>query len=222
MGVDELRARARASDPILWVFLGDSITHGALHTFGWRDYTEIFAERVRFELGRQGDLVLNAAYSGYTAPRLASELDHRCLRFRPQVVSIMIGTNDAKAGPAGLTEFETTLTDMVRRVQAETAAHVILQMPPPIDTRNAPERESLPRYAEAMRRVARATDAALCDHEAAWLDFEARSGRNRFYLLSDPFHPNEHGHRFLAQTFLDWLGYGGWDNTTPWAGLRRA
>ena len=152
MGVDELRARARASDPILWVFLGDSITHGALHTFGWRDYTEIFAERVRFELGRQGDLVLNAAYSGYTAPRLASELDHRCLRFRPQVVSIMIGTNDAKAGPAGLTEFETTLTDMVRRVQTEIGAHIILQTPPPIDTRNAPERESLPRYAEAMRR----------------------------------------------------------------------
>ena len=70
-----------------------------------------------------------------------------------------------------------------------------------------------------MRRVAQATDAALCDHEAAWLDFEARSGRSRFFLLNDPIHPNDHGHRFIARTLLNWLGYGDWENTTPWAKL---
>ena len=33
-----------------WVFYGDSITHGAAHTHGWRSFPEIFQERVRWEL----------------------------------------------------------------------------------------------------------------------------------------------------------------------------
>ena len=40
----------RSAEPVKWLFYGDSITHGAVHTFGARDYTEHFTERVRFEL----------------------------------------------------------------------------------------------------------------------------------------------------------------------------
>ena len=53
-----------ADAPVKWLFYGDSITHGARHTYGFRDYTELFAERVRFELGRRLDVVLNTAVGG--------------------------------------------------------------------------------------------------------------------------------------------------------------
>jgi acyl-CoA thioesterase I len=53
-------------EPIIWVFTGDSITHGALHTFGWRSYVEHFAERVRFEMRRMTDVVINTGISGDT------------------------------------------------------------------------------------------------------------------------------------------------------------
>lgn len=35
--------------PVTWVFLGDSITQGVVHTHGHRGYVEHFAERVRGE-----------------------------------------------------------------------------------------------------------------------------------------------------------------------------
>ncbi|HEU5326569.1 MAG TPA: hypothetical protein VFU78_00670, partial [Thermomicrobiales bacterium] len=47
-----VRALLQGVEPVRWVFAGDSITHGAAHTIGWRDYTELFGERVRWELRR--------------------------------------------------------------------------------------------------------------------------------------------------------------------------
>jgi len=40
----------RDSKPYIWVFTGDSITHGAKHTAGQRSYSEIFEERLRWEM----------------------------------------------------------------------------------------------------------------------------------------------------------------------------
>ena len=33
-------------EPVRWLFAGDSITQGARHTRGHRDYTQLFKERV--------------------------------------------------------------------------------------------------------------------------------------------------------------------------------
>src|SRR5580704_17629260 len=60
-GVKELLA---GKEPVAWVFTGDSITHGALHTKGWRSYPEHFAERVRWEMKRMRDIVINTGISG--------------------------------------------------------------------------------------------------------------------------------------------------------------
>ena len=50
--------------PLKWLFYGDSITHGAFHTFGARDYTELFSERIRGEMTRAQDIVIKTALSG--------------------------------------------------------------------------------------------------------------------------------------------------------------
>src|SRR5580765_4964844 len=83
----------RSPEPIRWVFAGDSITHGALHTFGWRDYTELFAERVRWELGRMRDVVIKTGVSGWRVPDLKGDLTWSVLQHRPQVLSIALGMN---------------------------------------------------------------------------------------------------------------------------------
>ena len=63
--------------PLKWLFYGDSITHGAVHTFGWRDYTQLFAERIRAELGRNMDVVINTAISGHNTEHLIDSFDWR-------------------------------------------------------------------------------------------------------------------------------------------------
>ena len=61
--MEQVKELLRGEYPVKWLFYGDSITHGALHTFGWRDYTELFAERLRFELGRTMDTVSGLRFS---------------------------------------------------------------------------------------------------------------------------------------------------------------
>ena len=58
-----------------WLFYGDSITHGAKHTAGSKDFSELFRERIAWELGRRDDLVLNGAYSGFTTRELLEKFD---------------------------------------------------------------------------------------------------------------------------------------------------
>ena len=42
--VEPFRTMLAGKEPLTWIFTGDSITHGALHTWGWRSYVEHFAE----------------------------------------------------------------------------------------------------------------------------------------------------------------------------------
>src|SRR5262245_43171096 len=86
-GVKELLGR---KEPLTWVFTGDSITHGALHTKGWRSYPEHFAERVRWELKRMRDIVVNTGISGDRAQGLLPDIDWRVLHLKPDVVSVML------------------------------------------------------------------------------------------------------------------------------------
>ena len=63
-GLEGIKTLLAGKDPVMWVITGDSITHGALHTLGWRSYPEHFAERVRWELRRVRDIVINTGISG--------------------------------------------------------------------------------------------------------------------------------------------------------------
>src|SRR5262245_5879886 len=109
-GIKQLLAGKKA---LTWVFTGDSITHGALHTLGWRSYPEHFAERVRWELRRMRDVVINTGISGDRTGGLLADLNWRALRFQLHVVSVMLGMNDAGSGTPGRETFEKNLTASV-------------------------------------------------------------------------------------------------------------
>src|SRR5581483_8207312 len=104
-----IRALLSGNNPVTWVFTGDSITHGALHTMGWRDYPQHFAERVRWEMHRYRDVVINTGISGDRMPGLLADADWRVYRFQPKVVSLMMGMNDCTAGPTGRDEYRRNL-----------------------------------------------------------------------------------------------------------------
>ncbi|MFI6817974.1 SGNH/GDSL hydrolase family protein [Nonomuraea sp. NPDC050328] len=175
---------------VLWLFCGDSVTQGALHTFGFRDYTQLFAERVRFELERPGDVVVNTAVSGarFTQPDLA--------RFEPDVVSLMFGMNDCLDGTRGLDGFHAAYAEAVTRIQ-RAGARAVVHTPNRVLPGALPERiEHLGAYAEVARKVAADTGALLVDHHAEW------GGRPIAHWMADDCHPNEYGHRALARSLL--------------------
>src|SRR5690554_5045874 len=103
----ELIAKSlKEKDPLIWVFIGDSITHGAKHTHGYRAYPEIFSERVRYELGRVRDVVINTGISGNTTQNILDDFDWRVKQFNPRIVSLMIGTNDCATGRIPIALYE--------------------------------------------------------------------------------------------------------------------
>ena len=203
MSMEAVRQLLVSPSPAKWVFTGDSITHGALHTFGWRDYVELFAERVRFELGRGMDLVINTGISGHTTRDLLAGFDWRIGQLRPHAVFVMIGMNDCSEDrQIGLTEFQANLEQLVARI-GQVPAIPVLQTTCPILPGQSPERTPyFPAYMDAIRSVAADHQLPLIDHERFWRERAA----SHFYWMSDPFHPNECGHRAFAFCLYQALG----------------
>ncbi len=187
---------ANKSAPITWVFTGDSITHGASHTHGERSYHEHFAERVRWEMGRRRDIVVNTGISGDTADGILKDFEHRVSRFKPDVVSIMIGMNDCTRGSEGRTKFESNLGELVRRVRSNGAVpllHTTNTIGPSSDSR----RNDLPAYNEIIAKTARSEKTVLVDHWSYWRK-QHPDALSLGEWLNDPIHPNARGHREFA------------------------
>jgi lysophospholipase L1-like esterase len=194
------------SEPVTWLFTGDSITHGALHTHGFRSYPEHFAERVRWELGRVRDVVINTGISGDQVPGLLKDLDHRVLRFEPQVVSIMMGMNDATAGESGREGFRESYRTLIDTLREKTDSFLLLHTPNPI-TPAATSRADLPAYSQIVREVAEEKKTGLIDQEKLWNEYLSAKGRDLNYLLNDgTIHPNGVGHVLFAWNLFKELG----------------
>ena len=206
--VESIRALLDRPTPVRWVFAGDSITHGAAHTVGWRDYTELFSERIRWELGRTRDIVIKTGISGWTVEDLIADLEWNVLQFRPECVSLMFGLNDCLKGPDGIDRFRETYTRIIETIRAETGAEILMHTPNwLLPTDRAARVEFLPMYREAVLEIAKVTCAACVDHFPIWAAAEPSGGMHHW--LAHGCHPNEYGHRVLVHTIFRELGI--WD-----------
>lgn len=193
--------------PLRWLFAGDSITHGALHTFGWRDYTEHFTERLRYEMARGRDHVIKTAISGWTVRQCLDDFDWSVAQHRPHVVSINYGMNDCTKGEKGLADFESNYRTVIERVHGELKAPIVLHVPNPILPNDVSRAAPLPAYSQVVRKLAAEQGCVLVDHAAGW------EGRSLWYLLSDAIHPNDLGHKLMAHLMLKELEM--WDERSP-------
>lgn len=193
-------------DSPTWVFTGDSITQGVFHTHGARSWVELVQERIHWELERTQDIVVNSGVSGWTAGQVLESFDHLVGRFKAEIVSISLGTNDSNRGSAGLEEFRTNLTRLVDHAAVE-GAEIILHTPvlTMLDAGEA-RRLHLHEYAGVVREVAIKGNLILVDHEEYWKDHFGTSQPTPW--MDDHTHPNAVGHKEMANTTLRVLGLG--------------
>jgi len=192
-----------------WVFAGDSITHGALHTFGQRDYVQHFEERLRYELRRPGDYVIRTAASGWNLNTLIADIEASVLQFAPQVVSINMGMNEASNGLDGLEDFRSGYTALVHTIRRQTGAALIIHTPNTIDPADTERGPYLSEYAAAVHAMAVENDTVLVDHFTYWQQARKANVKRQLYWLNDAIHPNEYGHRAMAHLLIRELGL--WD-----------
>lgn len=220
---DATDVRARLDVPAAqaretWVFTGDSITHGAAHTRGYRSWSQQVEERVRWELRRFGDQTVNTAISGDTAAGILATWDERVATHDPTVVVTMVGMNDVVllGGAAGLETFRAQVTEIVERTRALGAVPVLATSQPVRGGGAGTNRATYPQYVQVVREVAAAQDTVLVDNYARWM--LEHDGNPPSTLWSDDIHPGPQGHLAFAQTFLEDLG--AWDGSTGVGALR--
>lgn len=203
--------KSRGKTPWTWVFYGDSITHGARHTYGWRSFQEIFHERIRGEYLIKNDVVINSGSSGYTTRELlqVDYYNRMVKRYQPQVVFLLIGMNDAaNTNPNGVNEFSSRLEQLIQRLEGEKAI-VVLQTYNTIEYK--PQQKdylarynNLPAYNQVIRDMAEKYDLILVDHDAYWREYAADPAVLHFWL-GETIHPGARGHLEMAKLILQEL-----------------
>src|SRR5438105_3042471 len=116
---------ARADFPLkdgdVWVMVGDSITQQHLHS----NYFEAFcyARYPKMKFGFR-----NSGVGGHTIPTTLSRFDYDVAGWKPTVVSVELGMNDAGGTPTD--KFVSNMGAMVARIKASGARPVILSASP--------------------------------------------------------------------------------------------
>lgn len=208
-----LRGLLASGAPLTWVLTGDSITHGLIHTRGARNYVDHLHELIRGDLGRVQDTVINTAITGWRADLILGDFDHRVATWRPDVVTLMIGTNDCTTEwldpPIEVDAFAASITEFVHRVR-EIGAVPVLQTPPTVDLLHAPDRARIGDFAQAIREVGAREGVVLVDQHARFAAFSVGTGPGNeeiaWGLLDDAFHPGASGHALLALGVAEELG----------------
>jgi len=203
--MERVKTLLSRKEPVKWLFYGDSITHGALHTWGWRDYTEHFRERVRFELGRTMDIVLNTAISGNTTADLLESFPWRAESFKPDAVFVMIGMNDSVPEHALAISPEQFVKNLELLADKFAAMHtlVIMQTTCPVLPGAAKGHDTaLDQYMEITRNFSIRRKLPLIDHYHYWRENEPL----RYFWMSNAIHPNQYGHAVFAHYLFKGLG----------------
>lgn len=191
--------------PVTWVFTGDGVTHGARHTSGARCFPELFAERIRWELRRLLDVVINTGVEGAKCNNLQSDLEWRVTRFEPDVVFVTMGLHDSIAGARGALEFRRHLAEVVDELEADGAI-VVLNTPNPVLPQEDERFAHLPQYVEQIRSISDELQIPLVDHWAHWERVCPGDAALAQWLGRDGIHPNGQGHRQMARLVLHRLG----------------
>ncbi len=199
---DALQRLLGRKKPVMWLFLGDSITHGAMHTTGGRDYVDHLEELIRWERRapqRIRDCVVNAGVSGDTLARFFDERSWRLLPEKADVVMVNFGVNDARSR-VSREEFEKQLRGLVKQIRKDGGI-VVLQVPTMV--RGMKQRDW--DFRASVRGVAEEMKCLLVDHPLFWK--EVGQGDDVLAVwMNDALHPNKLGHRAMAQAVARALG----------------
>lgn len=163
----EIKNQIMQKKSLTWLFIGDSITHGAVHTHGYDSFPQLFEKYIHEEKNRKNDIVINTGVSGATTQDF---LDNKQTRYEQyqhaNIVFIMFGTNDC-VKLANLPLFKKNLQQIIQMVQKNNTLPII-RTPNPCVEADFERGIKLIEYVEAIRNCAKENHIVLIDHYKQW------------------------------------------------------
>jgi len=203
-----------AGAPVTIVAFGDSTT-------AERGSTQVYASLLQNELRHVR--VINAGVPGNTTDMARKRFEQDVLTHQPQIAILQFGINDAavdvwKTPPVteprvSLERYEANMRYFVQTLKARNIRVVLMTANPLRWTPKLKEMYGrspyqpqdpggfnalLVPYCESARRVAQEEGAELLDAQRAFVEQAQKQGFTVDALLSDGMHPNDKGHRIVA------------------------
>ncbi len=184
---------------------------------------QVFAQRLPALLAAKGIVceVVNSgvgsSHTGTLADNDFAKVKHGLERFEtdvlahnPDIVIIGFGTNDAyidENTPNGTSrinvpKYQENLAYMVERLQRKGTI-VILTAPSPLSfPRPTFQNDRLYQYVKAVRKLSKKYDTGLADNYKLYMEYR-KDGEGYEVLLPDGVHPNDEGHRIIAENLVN-------------------
>ena len=174
--------KLRNGEHVTIVALGDSITANTLYNYGRMNWVSLLDVALFEKYGFESCTLINAGVPGSTYAHSLKRLDRDVLRFKPDMVIIMLGMNDAGHGAAYLPKFKEEVHQTIERIRSECHSDILLMTPNPIVTDTGGkwfenmspgkvlevDKRPVGKYAKVIVEVAKETNCALIDNYTIW------------------------------------------------------
>ncbi|MCI3923102.1 SGNH/GDSL hydrolase family protein [Paenibacillus sp. TRM 82003] len=205
------------SHPFTVLFQGDSITDGGRgrsddpnHILG-HSYAYLVAAELGESLAESGLRFYNRGISGNRVSDLYARWNEDCFALNPDLISILIGVNDAwrimNDEPTGVTDrFERAYRHLLTETREVLPNAGLVLMEPFILHTGAPAanwrawQEKVAAYQRVVRSLAQEYDAVFVPLQSAF--DEACKRADAAYWIWDGVHPTTAGHRIIAKQWL--------------------
>ena len=142
--------------------------------------------------GLSGSKTIDWLLAGVTADYMAPIAQLKA--WAPDLVTVMLGTNDHRSGSVSAATYKTNLTTLVADLKA-TGIEVVLITPPPNDAGSS----AIAPYLDALYDVALTQDVPVLDVHDRWRSYSSTAALG---LMSEGTHPNAAGYDDLATAVL--------------------
>ncbi len=193
------------SEPLTWLFCGDSITaNDNNYSAGFRNYSEIFESYLISDLKRTHDYVVNTAVSGWTVSHIQYKRDIEA--YNPDIVYVKIGTNDAFYNEAQTKAFQTSLTKLFQKIVDSGAIPIVAISNPfhPNWSVKAQITAFETNYTKAVTEVADELGLLLVDYFTPFAEQSPESFK--LWQNGDMLHPSRLGYLKFAQILINDIG----------------
>ena len=208
-----IQQKLKEKDSLTWLFMGDSITHGAAWTGGYDGIAQLFEKYLKEDLGRVDDIVVNTAVSGATTGASTSSvgrgtlthMELRMAKYHPDIVSVMLGTNDNISD-----NYNTNLQEIIKEIRkVNEDAVIIFRSPTPAKGSTYANKAGGDTGSVARMKAVAEADAEgilFIDQYTDWNEeFKAYTylrDNKAYYLPDGNVHPGAAGHVRMTTQFI--------------------